>query len=276
MKINLESKKIKTDKVIRKKHEKSFTLIETIIALGLMVVVILEVASVQGKSVGLTFLSKKMVEASWYAKAIMSEIEYKSKFYPFKELRSDPSMRDKAIGPSLCKKISSDDCDFTYTVSIDDFKLPIVDIMLGDTKGKKSSDDEQAENPMKEMIKSKIKEILGDEVLKIAKVEVFWPEGAYRNSVYLTYLLTNQKSLDDYIEQLPPFKEFKKQQTCPDGQILEAGKCIIAKDQVDGENPPSEEEAPEDASSSEDIDQESKKARSPSGTNTKNPVKSQQ
>ena len=49
------------------------------------------------------------------------------------------------------------------------------------------------------MIEGVLKDIFKDGMFKIAYVEVFWPEGARRNSVSLTYLLTNQKALDQAI-----------------------------------------------------------------------------
>ena len=49
------------------------------------------------------------------------------------------------------------------------------------------------------MIEGVLKEIFKDGMFKIAHVEVFWPEGARRNSVTLTYLLTNQRALNQAI-----------------------------------------------------------------------------
>lgn len=207
-----------------KPGERSFTLLETVIALGLMVTIILEVSSVQGNAINFNTYARKATQASWLAKAIMSEIEYKAKFYPLKELKTDPTFKDRPISESLCPKGPIYDCDYTYTVTIEDFKLPIIEIMLGSKPKEGNDGQESAEDPMASFIQDKVKEILGEDVMKIAKVEVFWPEGALRSSVTLTYLLTNQNGLDEYIEQLPPLKDGKKQ--CPDGQEFKDGKCV--------------------------------------------------
>lgn len=190
----------------RSPSERSFTLLETIIALGLMVSLIMEVSTVQGNSINFSVFTKKSSRATWIAKAIMAEIEYKSRFYPAKEMKSDPTLRERPVSESLCKKVPQNDCNFTYTVLIDEFKLPIIDLLTG--KKKKTDEDSQSgeseEDPMSALIKDRVKDILGDDILKIATVEVFWPEGSRRESVRLAYLFANQQSLDEYIETLPP------------------------------------------------------------------------
>ena len=206
--------------------EKSFTLLETVIALGLMVTIILEVSSVQGGAINFGRFARKVTQATWLAKAVMSEVEYRSKFYPLKELKSDATMKNREISESLCPKDPIYDCDFTYTVTIDDFKLPIIDILLGDKSDDSKEDSSgKADDPMASLIRDKVKEILGDDILKLAKVEVFWPEGATRDSVTLTYLLANQNGLDEYIEQLPPLKNGNRA-PCPENHVLRDGKCV--------------------------------------------------
>ncbi len=197
----------------RKPEEKSFTLIETVMALGLVVAIVLEVASVQGNAIHFTLWSRKATQASWLAQGIMAEIEYKSKFYPIKELRTEATMKDRNFSESLCPKGQAPECaDMTYTVTIDEFKLPILDLMLGQKGDDSASDKKSEEGPggamggMGSLIKDQVKNILGDEIMKIARVEVFWPEGATRDSVALSYLILNQQSLDNYIETMEPIK----------------------------------------------------------------------
>ena len=55
-----------------KDGERSFTLVETIFALGLLVTVILEVSNVQGRSLVLGEYNRKVTQASWLAKAVMA------------------------------------------------------------------------------------------------------------------------------------------------------------------------------------------------------------
>ena len=56
----------------------------------------------------------------------------------------------------------------------------------------------------------------GDDLMKLAHVEVFWPEGVRRGSTQLTYALTNEKSLDAFIgKQQGLVKEQKKKEPEP-------------------------------------------------------------
>ena len=63
------------------------------------------------------------------------------------------------------------------------------------------------------MIKEQLKSRLGEELLKVAYLEVFWPEGSKKGSVELAYLLTNQQNLDMVIEtNFKPVKVGKKKE----------------------------------------------------------------
>lgn len=183
--------------------EQSFTLIETVIALGLLATVILQVADLQGNAVNLSDYARKVTQATWLAKAAVAEVEYRSTFYPLKEMKTDPTFRNRPIPEEMCPK-NLPDCDYTFSVTIEDFKLPIVDVLLG---AKQKQDDQNSTGGFSgfgDLVQQKIKEIMGsDSILKTANVEVFWPEGARQNSTNVVYLLTGQRSLDPFIELLP-------------------------------------------------------------------------
>ena len=49
---------------------------------------------------------------------------------------------------------------------------------------------------MSEIIKMALEQAIGEDSLKIAKVTVYWPEGATRNSTSLGLILTNQEKMD--------------------------------------------------------------------------------
>lgn len=208
--------------VVKKRSQASFSLIETVIALGLMGTMIIEVMSVQGKAISFADFDQKVSRAVWLAKGIMSHVEYKWKFYDLKDIKV--SDREEQFPEELCPKQDSQDCEFTYKLSIREWKLPLIDLLVGG-----GGDD----NPMADMIKQQAKNILGDEVLKVAHVEVFWPEGSKRNSVDLTYLLTAQNKLDQYIESLSPINGCK-----PEEVLDKQGKCVKKKKK----GPPSQEE----------------------------------
>lgn len=186
----------------RNPGEKSFTLIETLIALGIMVTLVLQIGIVQGQAIGFSDYGRKMTQGIWLAKAVMSQIEYQSKFIDLKEMKYD--QKDQEFNELLCPKTGDFECDYKYNLKIENWKLDLVDLFFRKKKKEGSEDSgEEEENPMMGMIKDQIKEQLGEELISYAHVEVTWPEGSRRNSVDLAYLLTNQLELDRLIETLP-------------------------------------------------------------------------
>ena len=178
--------------------EKSFTLIETVIAVGLMTTIILEAVGSMGNMVYFSGYSRQMTQAVWLAKRIMSQVEYHWSFRPFKEMEIDEPE----------KKFEGEDSDFPYTykISVQEWKFPILELISGGGAGESDGDegDEGGGSGNQDsqgdpLIESVLKQVLGDHILKIAHVEVFWPEGAKRNSVELALLLTNQREIDAQI-----------------------------------------------------------------------------
>src|SRR3989338_1105830 len=104
----------------RKTSQSSFTLLETIIALGLMVVMILEVSTVQGSAISLSQYERKVTQAVWLGKAILGQIEYKWKFYEVKELKEE--RRGERFDDKLCPR-DGFECDFTYDLTVEEWKL---------------------------------------------------------------------------------------------------------------------------------------------------------
>ena len=117
------------EKKLKNVAEASFTLLETIIALGIMVVMVLEVSVILGRAVGFSKYERKVTQATWLAKFIMTQIEYKSKFYDIKEISA--SIKDQKFSEDVCPKDPSFDCNFTYSLTIEEWKLPVLDIALG-------------------------------------------------------------------------------------------------------------------------------------------------
>lgn len=207
--------------VVKTKSEASFTLIETIMAMGLMVTVILNVSSLQGNAINSSHFQKKMTQGIWLAKSVMSRIEYKWKFYDIKDIKDNEDERE--FEEELCPKDVSLDCDFKYSIHIEKWDLPLIDLALGGQGAGEEEGEEGGEGAgFTGMVKEQMKTYLGDEILKTVHVEVFWPEGSRRESVDLAYLLTAQQKLDQSIETL---KAVTAQQ-CKTGETLEAGVCV--------------------------------------------------
>jgi len=176
-----------------KPGERSFTLVETVIALGLMVFLIAQFVGVQAGAVSAADYGRKIAQATWLAKRVMSQVEYFATTKKWTELSTGPSEKDHPF---------EDFPDYKYDLEIKEWKLPILSL-LGQTLGgagktkeeNESKDDAKSSSPYDGMLK----QILGEDLLKIAHVEVFWTEGAARESVSLTYLLVNQSKIDEAI-----------------------------------------------------------------------------
>jgi len=191
---------------VGKKSERSFTLIETIIALGLMTFLVLEVASVQGNAIYFSEYGRNATTASWLAQRIMSQVEYNSGVRDFKDMELMGNVKEQPF---------EDFPDFKFSIETKEWKLPLIDLLAGGDEEEGSSKRKRPSNPL---IKAAIGQVLGSDILKTVAVEVSWAEGARRNSVKLAYLLTNQKKIDDAIGSLKALL----QQT-PGGGVPPAG-----------------------------------------------------
>ena len=180
--------------------KEAFLFFEALIALGMITTIVIEVIGSQGNIANLTGYSRKASEAINLAEAVMGQVEYNWKKYEFKELKNLVG-KDK----SFDFKDLDDEFDYTYDLQIIDWKLDIFNLLFSGSLTGAAGGEEEDSGPQPagdgglSMIEGVLKEIFRDGMFKIAHVEVFWPEGARRNSVTLTYLLTNQKALDQAI-----------------------------------------------------------------------------
>ena len=197
-----------TDSILKDKFQKnhpkrykytSFTLLETIIAVSVMSIFILEVAQIQGGGIYFYEYGRNAVKASWLAKRVMSQIEYQWKQKDIKDLETET--KETAF---------KDEPEFKYSITIKEWELPIFELMGGKNKDKDNDSNSSSsgqDNPMSamgssSMVKDTFSSIMDGSILKVANVKVSWPEGAKSNDVSLTLLLPNQKRLDEYMSTL--------------------------------------------------------------------------
>lgn len=185
----------------RARSEASFSLIETVIALAIVSFVILEVAAVQGNSIVFADYGRNITQASWLAKRVMSQVEYYWRTKPFKELETN-----------VPTQAFEDFPEYSYTLEIKEWKFPFTQLVQqvlggGDKKGEDGEKQDSGGKPpiSGDMIDQVVKQIFGDEpIFMTAHVDVSWAEGAQRNSTGMTYLLTNQVKLDEFLGTLKP------------------------------------------------------------------------
>ena len=218
----------------KNKSEASFTLLETIIAMAILTTVILELVKAQGNVVYFSSYTRRITEGSWLAKRIMSQVEYQWARKPFKEMETEEK------GKSF--EESDPGYDYTYNLTIHDWKFPFLDMLTGGGAaggGEEGGDEGGAAAGGAGMIQEMLEQVLGkDPLLKIARVEVFWPEGAKQNSVDLTMLLTNQRKIDEELMKLEPAaKKLEDQRRKAEEQKNKPPKTDPDKTD-DGEPPP--------------------------------------
>lgn len=193
-------------------------MIETVIALGLMVTIILEVSTVMGNSISFAEYERKVTQAGWLAKSVFSKLERARGLYDLSDF--EMNVKDQEFDQELCPKEADYPCDYKYNLEVREWRLPIVELIskqLGVGGGEQS--------PILGMVKEQVKNILGDDILKVAHLEVYWPEGQQRGSLELAYLLVNQRDVDQFISKLPPptpkKKPQKKVEKKPTGKLKE-------------------------------------------------------
>ena len=219
--------KMKTSKnILRKKGERSFTLIEVVVAIGLMASLMIEVASVQGNSVFFSQYGRNVTQATWLAQSIMSNVEYYWTTKPF------PDLKTKLEGQPF-----KDYPDYEWALEIKEWKFPFVQILTAGFLGGGEEGEEKEDDPMSKIIESVTDQVFADEpIFMTAHVEVSWADGAARDSASLTYLLTNQSKLDETMITLKPTYD---KLTKPPAKKKTNTKKKVTKN-------PDDEESPED------------------------------
>ncbi len=226
--------------------QRSFTLIETVIAIGLLVTFILEIANAEGKAMYFSEYQTSVTKATWLAKSVMAKVEYEYGGRELKELTwSSPTEQ-------TFKDLAKDSDGFTYKLSVDEWKLPIMNLLFsGGAGGEDEGGGGDALGGAGDLIKKQVEAVLGDSILKMAHVEVFWLEGAVKNSTSLTLLLPNIRAVDKQIMALKPIaaaagekplcevgKPCKEGEVCPNGAPARVGQICPAVAPGGGLPPP--------------------------------------
>src|SRR4051794_38017769 len=120
----------KNPKLKVRADERSFTLLETIVAMGILVIFIFEVSHVQGNAVVFTEYGRNVTQATWLAKSVMAKVEYYHETKVFKDLETEVP-DGKFDGFPM----------YSYKLSIKEWKLPLVDMLAGGS-GDKDKDGE--------------------------------------------------------------------------------------------------------------------------------------
>lgn len=190
-----------------RRGEQSFSLFETVIAVGMLAVVFLYVSGIQGQVIYSLEYSQKLSTGLWIARGLMSKIEHEWDTEDFSQMDRDTkeeSIDERDFGSDARKALEG----YTYAISIKEWELPLLSFLTGE--------DSSIEDGSGDMITQQINAIFNGHMMKLAKVEVFWPEGALRASTSLTTLLVNQKAVDQQIIVLKSPADSKSSPSPPD------------------------------------------------------------
>jgi hypothetical protein len=183
-----------------RRGERSFSLVETIVAVSLIAFLIVEISGVNGNAINFADYSRKALQASYLAKRIMSQVEYQASWRtPLKDIAADEKDRPFEDAP-----------DFTWSLKVEPmpnsldlmFKIMSGGLVGGGDDNKDEEGDKSGVGAMLEQIKSLIKTAVGDDPIWVAKVSVSWPEGARRSSVDLAMIVTDIKKLETTLTPL--------------------------------------------------------------------------
>lgn len=176
--------------------ERSFSLLETIVAVSLVAMLMVEVSGVHGNSIAFSQYGRNVLQASYLAKRVMAQVEYQASIRtPLKDLQT--SEKDKPF---------EDAPDFSYSLTIE--PLPhALDLMfkifsggmLGGDDDSDTDDKKEQSSDMLGQLKTLIQQSVGDDPIWFAKVEVTWPEGARRGSTELAMVVTDTKKLEESV-----------------------------------------------------------------------------
>ena len=98
--------------------ERSFSLIETVIALSIITFLIIEVSAVQGNSIVFSEYGRNVTQGIWLAKRVMANVEYRATYTDFKELET------------IEQGLSFEDFpEYQYGVEIREWKLSLTKIL---------------------------------------------------------------------------------------------------------------------------------------------------
>ena len=210
-------------RVVERSGERSFSLVETVVAVALIAFLIIEMSGVNGNAINFADYSRKALQASYLAKRLMSQVEYQASWRtPLKDMAANEKNRPFEDAP-----------DFTYDLAIE--PLPnSMDLMLkilsgglvgGQKDGKSESGDADASGvgAMLEQIKGLIQTAVGDDPIWVAKVSVSWPEGARRSSVDLAMVITDIKKLESSLVPLLQKTPQNSGSNLPTGALPQTG-----------------------------------------------------
>ena len=217
-----------------KRGERSFSLIETMVAISLIAFLMIEVSGVNGNAINFSEYSRKALQATYLAKRLMSQVEYQASWRtPLKDLTTNEKEHAFEDAP-----------DFLYAMSIEPiphaldlmFKLMSGGLVGGDKKDSKSDGEEKdgGIGAMLEQIKGVIQAAVGEDPIWVAKVSVSWAEGARRSSVDIGMIIADTKKMES---TLGPLVAKAPQPPAAPGGIPTNGGVGIPGGRTAGDNP---------------------------------------
>ncbi len=179
--------------------ERSFSMVETLVAVSLIAYLMIEVSGVHGNAITFADYSRKAMQASYLAKRLMAQVEYQASWRtPLKDLATNEKDRPFDDAP-----------DFQYSMTIEPmpnaldlmFKVVSGGLIGGSGDGEKSGGKNDT-SAMLEQVKGMIEAAVGEQPIWMANVSVSWAEGARRPSVDLAMIITDTKKLEGTLTPL--------------------------------------------------------------------------
>lgn len=200
--------------------ERSFSLVETVVAVSLIALLMVEVSGVHGNAINFADYARKSLQATYLSKRLLSQVEYHaSRRTPLKDL----AINDK-------DHVFEDAPDFSYNLTIEPlpnaldlmFKL-MSGGMVGGEDGEGGDEGKEGIGAMLEQLKSSVQTAVGEDPIWVAKVSVSWAEGARRSSVDTALIITDIKKLEGTLTPLIAKVPQSQTSTPPPGGLPKQG-----------------------------------------------------
>ncbi|NBW80583.1 type II secretion system protein [bacterium] len=177
---------------VEKKRSSGFTLLESLLAIGILVTVFSQIVGVQASSLAVAKNTSANIQATWALRALSAQVEYMSDVKGVKGLPPETS------GPGPVKLNGEDEeaVRFEYKnrqtpIKASKFLLASVRLGQGLVGG---SDDSEGGDKFKqfgEMLDSQ----LPDDIYRAVTFTAFWNDGQQQRSMDLGMLLIDRKSV---------------------------------------------------------------------------------
>jgi prepilin-type N-terminal cleavage/methylation domain-containing protein len=153
--------------------KQGFTLIESILAIGILAVVAVQVLSVQSSSIQVTNTSRNHMYATWALKSVLAQVRYAKDTVGMKALPKDVEVP------------WSGNSDFKFKIEVKENPIEaarLLKAVMGSGGSEEGSDSEKKDGEQEKGMAEMFNQILPKDMYNTVKISVNWMEGDSKKS----------------------------------------------------------------------------------------------